>query len=128
MEISIFLAKVIGVIGTLSVLPIIFRYQQSVTLDERMVKNKIFNYLSGFSMIILGTLIVINHSVWTFDWRIVITLIGWALLLKGIGRIFFTEAVIAMLKKKRENTRFIFGEVLFLLVSLYLLYHGFIAR
>jgi hypothetical protein len=127
MEISIFLAKVIGFVSTISAVAVLVRYKKSLALDEEAARNPAVAYFGGFGILILGVLIIVSHSVWSADWRVVITIIGWLVLLKGIGRIFFPDSVGNMIAKKKDNRLFILGEFVVLLVGLYLLYYGFLA-
>lgn len=126
METSIFLARVIGLVGIISTTAVVLRYKESLAFDKEAVKSPLLLYISGFIFLILGALIVVSHSIWVFDWRITITVLGWLVLLKGISRIFFPNAVRRMIEKKKNNRKFILGEVVALLISLYLLYYGFI--
>lgn len=126
METSIFLAKVIGLVSVVSVAAVLIRYKKSLALEEEAAKSPALIYLSGFAFLILGVLLVVSHSVWIFDWRLVITTLGWLVLLKGAGRIFFPSAVKRLIEKKRENRWFIMGEVAVFLIGIYLLYHGFV--
>lgn len=126
METSIFLAKVIGLISVISTTAVMVRYKESLAFDEEAVKSLLFTYTSGFFILILGVLLIVSHSVWVFDWRLVITIMSWLVFLKGVGRIFFPHAVKRLIEKKKENRKFIFGEVAVFLVGLYLLYYGFI--
>ena len=126
METSIFLAKVIGLVSVISTTAVLTRYKESLALEAEAMKNPAATYISGFAFLVLGVLLVVSHSVWTLDWRLVITIMGWLVLLKGIGRIFFPNAVMRLIAKKRDNRKFLMGEVVVLLVGLYLLYYGFI--
>ena len=126
METSIFLARVIGLVSVISTAAVMIRYKESLVLEEEAMKSPLYTYLSGFVFLILGVLLVVSHSVWVFDWRIVITVIGWLVLLKGMGRIFFPNAVRHLVEKKKANRKFIFGEIVLFLIGLYLLYYGFI--
>ena len=126
METSIFLAKVIGLVSVISTTAVMVRYKESLVFDEEAVKRPLFTYISGFVILILGVLIVVSHPVWVLDWRIVITILGWLVLLKGIGRIFFPNAVRLMIERKRDNRWFLLGEVIVFLIGLYLLYHVFL--
>ena len=126
MDTSIFLAKVIGLVSVISTTAVLIHYKKSLALEEEAMKNPAATYLSGFAILILGVLLVVSHSVWTSDWRVVITIMGWLVLLKGVGRIFFPNAVMRLISKKRDNRKFIIGEVVVLLVGLYLLYYGFL--
>lgn len=126
MEISIFLAKVIGLFGAISTLAIIANYKKYVEIENDAIKSPLIAYLSGFVILGIGVLLVVSHQVWSLDWRVIITLTGWLILMKGILRIFFPETVKKLIEKKRKDSRFLFAEVAVLLVSLYLLYQGFI--
>jgi len=126
METSIFLAKIIGLVCVISTAAVMLRYKESLAFEEEAVRSPLFIYMSGFVILILGILLVVSHSVWEFDWRLVITVIGWLVLLKGIGRIFFPHAVKRLIEKKKVNRKFILGEVAVFLIGIYLLYYGYI--
>jgi hypothetical protein len=126
METSIFLARVIGLISVISATAVIVRYKKNLALEKDAVANPGMAALAGYAILILGVLLVVSHSVWTPDWRLVITILGWLVLLKGVGRIFFPEAVKNLIEKKQNDRRFILGEAVMILVGLYLLYYGFI--
>lgn len=126
METSIFLARVIGLVGVISTAAVLARYKESLAFEEKLVKNPANIYVSGFLIVILGVLLLVSHPAWTADWRVVITILGWLVLLKGLMRIFFPEAVRRLIQKKQSNRWFILGEFIMLLVGFYLLYYGFI--
>jgi hypothetical protein len=48
-----------------------------------LVERPPTRYLAGFLALLGGMALVFAHNVWVFDWRLLITLIGWSLLLKG---------------------------------------------
>lgn len=126
MEASIFLARVIGLVGVISAAAVLARYKDSLDFEEKLARNPVHIYVSGFFILILGVLVVVSHPVWTADWRVVITILGWLVLLKGLMRIFFPETVRRLIQKKQSNRWFILGELTMLLVGFYLLYYGFI--
>ena len=126
METSIFLAKVIGLFSVISATAVLVRYKKNLALEKEAVANPGAVALAGYAILILGVLLVVSHSVWTLDWRLVITIFGWLVLLKGVGRIFFPEAIKNLIEKKQHDRRFMIGEVVMIVVGLYLLYYGFI--
>lgn len=67
METSIFLTKVIGLVSVISTAATLIRYKQSLTIEKEAVKSPVISYLAGFRISFLGVLLVVNHSVWTFD-------------------------------------------------------------
>ena len=125
-ETSIFLARVLGLIFVIVTGAVLVKYKKFVDFELQAAKSQLFIFTSGFIFVIVGVLLVVSHSVWTFDWRIVITLLGWALLAKGIGRILFPEAVMRMIEKKQTNRWFIAAEAVAFLIGLYFLYYGFV--
>ncbi|MEP6793498.1 MAG: hypothetical protein ABJB16_04175 [Saprospiraceae bacterium] len=128
METSIYLAQVIGLFGALTTFTIIIRYKFYLSMEEIVAKNPATIYMSGFMFLLLGILVVVSHQVWSMDWRVIITLLGWLLLFKGLMRIIFPQKIIALLLKKLEEKRFIFGEIAVFILSLFLIYQGFIAH
>jgi len=91
MELTIFFAKFWG--WLLVILGAIFLFRKKAVLEEllRLVQDKGFTLLSGYLALTLGLFTVILHNVWVADWRVVITILGWLSLLKGVVRIGFPE-------------------------------------
>jgi len=84
METSLIIAKIIGVIYLAFGLGLIFNrayYKQAFT---KMMEDSTYTILSGFMAIILGFIVVEYHPGSTEDWTIIITIIGWIAIVKGI--------------------------------------------
>lgn len=127
METSIFLARVIGLFSVISTSAILVRYKTFLKMEEEALKNPALIQLSGFLILIVGVLLVVSHQVWTPDWRLVITLIGWLVLFKGILRILFPESIIRLLEKKSSSYWSLLAEGLVFVIGLCLVYQGFFA-
>ncbi len=87
MEIVIFLARFWGslfmILGGLSV---------GAKLLGRIIgytEDKTITISTGYTTFLLGLVTVVLHNVWVWDWRVAITILGWATLLKGIEKIAF---------------------------------------
>ena len=84
METSLFLAKVIGLscfIFGISLLLAKTAYQAAA---KDYINHSGLQLLGGTISLILGVLIIVSHNIWQFDWRVLITIIGWLILIKGI--------------------------------------------
>lgn len=127
MEVSLFLAKAIGLFFFISALAIIVCYKTYLEMEEDAIKSPALIYLSGFFILIVGILLTVSHQIWTQDWRVVITIISWLILFKGILRVFFPKMVKKLIEKKRYPW-FLLAEAVSLLVGLYLMYQGFVAH
>jgi hypothetical protein len=126
MENSIFLAKVIGLFGAISTLTIILRYKRHIVMEQNAAKNPLVIYLSGFLFLMLGSILTVSHPVWTRDWRVVVTILSWLILVKGAIRILYPNTVKKLIEKKISDRRYILAEVVAFFISLYLIYRGFI--
>lgn len=49
--------------------------------------------MSGFAMIAIGGLLVENHNIWVKDWPVLVTIIGWASLIKGVIFVGFPDVI-----------------------------------
>ncbi|MFA6081201.1 MAG: hypothetical protein WC741_02225 [Patescibacteria group bacterium] len=116
MEISIYLARFWGslfiILGLGSVL---------VKFLGRVIKytdDKAITISTGYITFLLGLITVILHNVWIADWRIVVTILGWTTLLKGIEKIAFPDRIHkkAQMFKGRQT---LWGFIIFLIGIFY---------
>ena len=56
---------------------------------EDFEKSPALTYVTGFMTLVLGTLLVSYHNVWVKDWTVLITIVGWMSLFKGVMLIAF---------------------------------------
>lgn len=83
METSIFLAKFWGWYLFLFFVILSFNPTRIKQIFEYL-KDPKFAVLSSFLAIIIGLINILFHNIWEADWRIIITLLGWIALAKGI--------------------------------------------
>jgi hypothetical protein len=103
MEISIFFARFWG-----SLFIILGLSTVGAKFLGRVIKyteDKTITISTGYITFLLGLVAVILHGIWTADWRIAVTLLGWITLFKGITKIAFPERVNkrAQLFKNRQS-------------------------
>lgn len=125
MEQSLLLAKVIGLtlIFTSSALLI---NKKNIDLLFSLYGQTTAIFITGFLETVLGILLVLKHNVWTLDFRVIITIIGWILLVRGVGRIFFPDKSMQMVSKFKKNKTIFTPLLLFVfLIGAYLTYKGF---
>ncbi len=93
MELSILVAKLLAVFyvslgvgaisGKLNVNKLMANFEESPALV----------LMSGFSMILVGGLLVNSHNIWVKDWTVLITLMAWAILIKGVIFLAFPQLI-----------------------------------
>jgi len=111
MDTTVFLAQFWGWVMVITAVVYLMRGRSFLNEFFKMRKDKGFVFLLGWMLFFLGLVTVILHNVWVFDWRIIITLSGWAAIIQGIARVGFpkiTQKVItAVLKNKITHFRII---------------------
>ncbi|MCX6718531.1 MAG: hypothetical protein NTY81_02950 [Candidatus Staskawiczbacteria bacterium] len=81
----------------------------------------------GFVTFIIGIAMVLAHNIWVKDWQVIITIFGWASLLKGLYILFLPKLTIFWIKKL-ENSPFIpFALFIAIFIGLVITYFGFTA-
>ncbi len=91
MEISSFFAQLWGSFFIIFGLLGIITKQLGRTIE--MADNKAFVISTGYITLLMGLVTVILHNVWVADWRIVITILGWLTVIKGIMKVGFPEQI-----------------------------------
>jgi uncharacterized membrane protein HdeD (DUF308 family) len=82
-------------------------------------------FVTGFITIVFGMLLVEYHNIWVKDWTVLITIIGWVSLLKGVMLIIFPQ-IISSYRNWYKNTR-IWG-IFMIVIGLLFGYFGFVDR
>ena len=95
-------------------------------LFEGFVENATILYIGGVMALVIGYLIVAFHNTWTADLSVIITVIGWIALLKGILILIQPKIMIQITKALLKHEKFLKIEsILIIVIGLALSYLGF---
>jgi uncharacterized membrane protein len=126
MDVSIFLAKLLGVYFLIIAFLWAFRREQFQALIKEIIGSRALLTFAGFISLLFGLALVIVHNHWEFDYRLIITLIGYLAVMKGILLISFPHQV----QKLNENViqNWYWYGIIYPLIGAYLTYEGFFKR
>ena len=127
MELSIFIAKIISVIYLSVGLGAVFSADHYRKILDDMFNNAALTYLTGFMAVIIGFLLVHYHNIWVKDWTVLITIIGWLALMKGVMIIGFPKFVLAYSKPIFEGWGFRIFPYITIFMGLLFGYFGFLS-
>ncbi|MBY0292429.1 MAG: hypothetical protein K2W92_03985 [Alphaproteobacteria bacterium] len=126
MDISIFLAKAIGFYYIIMSLSFFIKKRKLKLQIINIMNNPALMLVTSFIALIMGILIVVSHNIWTEDWRVIITIVGWMVLIKGINIILFPEFLVNMSIKWIQNNIFYYTTFSFVfLIGTILIYYGY---
>jgi len=101
MDISIFFARLWGSYFVIFGALFIITNQLGRTIE--MTDDKPFVISTGYITLLMGIVTVILHNLWVADWRIVITILAWSTVIKGIMKIGFPEHIHKQAQRFKKN-------------------------
>lgn len=126
MELSIFLAKVIGWYFVITSVFTLTRQDAMKSLIGDIIAERALMFFIAVVTLILGLLLVLSHNVWLMGWPVMITIVAWLVLIAGLIRLFAPEYSIKMAQWWLRNPAyFITVTVICLLLGIYLLYMAY---
>ncbi|MBU0636400.1 hypothetical protein KKE06_05225 [Candidatus Micrarchaeota archaeon] len=91
LDISLILARFLG--GFFLIFGLLFILTRQLGKTIEMTEDKSFVIATGYITLLMGLGTVVLHNLWVADWRIIITLLGWFTLIKGILKVGFPEVI-----------------------------------
>ena len=119
-----YLSKLLGYYSVLVSLSMILHKQATVAIFSRLAAHAGAPFAIGLILIAVGLAMILAHNVWFGGaLPVVVTLIGWWSLIKGLLCLFLPVGVIAGLMGGPLYTQYFYvSPVISLLVGLYLIY------
>lgn len=121
---SIILAKILGIyflaIGLSFVInPDLFKHY------ARLIKDEGFMMLGAIIALLFGATIISLHNIWSFEWTVIITILGWWSLIKGFGIMAYPDFIKYFSFVFNRPEAFYRGlGLLWVAVGLFMAYHG----
>lgn len=123
---AIFIAKILGPLYLVASLSFLLRSKDLLKIYHESVKSPAIMYMGGFVSLVLGLLLVNAYNVWAADWTVIVTVMGWAALLKGLMLIFIPETGVKWSDAFLKNKSILRGSMgLVLLLGIYLTYMAY---
>ena len=124
MELSMFLAKLLGLYMLIVAVELMARRHEFEGAVRDFASSKGLIVFSGSVSLILGLAIAIGHPIYEFNFRGLITLIGYLLILRGMWRMAFPSRL-----QKKMFACFHQGYkecvIILVIIGIYLTYTGF---
>lgn len=125
MDITTVLVQFFGVVFTVFGLSMVINKKGMAAAFAEMVQNRSFFWLAGFFTVVLGAALVALNNVWTSGWTLLVTIIGWLVLIKGAFILFLPKTAEKFYKKYTTDDLLAFYGVVAFIIGLVFLYWGF---
>jgi hypothetical protein len=125
---SVFLARLLGPALLIVGIGILLNQRYYRGMTNEFVASRPLFYLASIIGVIAGLAIVLVHNVWTLNWRVLITLLGWINLIRGALSILLPEQSFAYGGRMMAGKHMpMIAAVIALLIGLVLSYFGYLA-
>jgi hypothetical protein len=128
---TIFLSRLIGLYCILVALSMITRRQATLESVTAILHNPSMIFIVGIITLAGGLAMVLAHNIWSGGaLAVVVTLVGWIALIKGLFFLFLPSEVEAgfFLQQLHYQELFYFYGAVSLVLGVYLTYGGFTSR
>jgi hypothetical protein len=120
MEITLLVAKVLGVYLIVSGLFLLFRGKTVPHLLQDFFGHPAFVYLTGAILLFLSTTYLLDNNTWDGTWRSVITVFMWLVFIKGAAYMLVPEVLHRTVTKRMMGMLNVYGIITVIAgVSLY---------
>jgi hypothetical protein len=126
MALSIFLGRVLGLYLIIVGFFYLFRRALIQKIAVQIFENEAFIIITAIISLIIGLLIVVGHNVWEWKWTLIVTLLGYLSLIKGLTRLFIPSRTDKkMIMKALAKNNPIYIGLFCLIIGFLLTYEGF---
>ena len=109
MQTSIFIARLLGPVLLVAGIAMLINRKQLDAIVAEVLRSPLLLLLLGIIDFTVGLAIVLAHNLWVADWRLIITLLGWLLMVRGAVRMLIPEHAKALATKLLKDSRVIGG-------------------
>ena len=108
MDASILLARLLGPLFLAAGAGLLINQEHYRQMLQRFLTDTALYYFSGTLALTAGVAILLFHNLWVADWRVLLTVIGWLSVAKGLTRLLLPKAGLRLVGKL-ESPAFIRG-------------------
>ena len=129
MQTAIFIAKVFGLSYLIIGVGFLLNRKAFQKVMGDFSKNAALVFYGGIIALVIGIVIILTHNVWAANWTVLVTIIGWLGLIKGIWIIVFPNSVSKFMETYHRNENLLVIHAIGALIfGAVLTYFGFFAR
>jgi len=126
MQTSIFLARLLAPVLVILGASLVMHRTLYTAMANEFIASPAMLFLAGAIALTGGVAMVLVHNVWVADWRVIITLLGWLMVLAGIVRLLLPEFVKRLGRDMLKSERpILFAGIGWIIIGAVLGYAGY---
>ena len=125
MDVSIFLSQFFGVLLIVKGIFLLIKRKDMPAMIRGLTSNVATLSVIGLWTFGMGLLLVLFHNVWESSWRVILTILGWTVLLKGLALAFMPNVMMSWAGFWNRQSTLVVAGIITLIIGIYLAYQGF---
>lgn len=125
MELSTLLGQVFGIYMVVGGAAMLLRGKELIGVVKEFISGKADMFFFGAVALLFGLFIVLQHNIWDGTWRVWVTIMGWAALVKGGSLMLFPSFLKNMSKFFTKPGIYNLAGLLWVVIGAYLVYQTF---
>lgn len=126
MELTILLSKILGVYMLIAGLAVLMNRRHLMAGIVAMAKERFAQIMAGIIALLFGLVLVNIHNDWSTLPASIVSLIGWAALVKGLFYLFMPEkGLTKLMHALTERSWYLIDGIVILVAGLYLAGYGY---
>jgi len=103
MELSVLVARIAAVIFATGGIAVLMGRLDFSEIAEDFRESPALTFIAGSLGVITGLVLVGYHNLWVGNWTVLVTIIGWIVLLGGLSVVIFPQSLVFMGKYYRHS-------------------------
>jgi hypothetical protein len=126
MQPVVFIARVVGPLFVVLGVGTLLNQTLYADMIGEAALAPVLIYLSGVLAFTAGVAMLNGYHAWTFDWRIIITILGWVLVIAGIVRIVLPAVTaVAAIALYSRGPAMLIVSIVVLVLGIFLSFQGY---
>ena len=127
MDLSIFVAQVAAIVYLAIGVGILVDKKYYDKVFDSLMKDMTAMYLGGFVALLAGYSLVTFHNDWVKSWEVLVTILGWLALIKGVMLLAFPSTFLSVVKPWVKSKNLSGMAAVAVVLGLVFGYFGFVA-
>ena len=126
---AVWIARLIGPVFVAIGLGVVLNRTFYAAAVGEAVRSPVLIYLSGIAALVAGLAVLNGYRAWNADWRVIVTILGWLMVIGGVLRIVLPRITTSIATTLYSGTiaLAIVGVIVFI-VGAYLSFEGYRAK
>lgn len=122
------IAKIVGIVAIIKGIAFVLKSKEMHKMMKDLVSNRAIIFIIAAVELIIGLFIVINHNIWVNSWVVIVTILGWLMIIEGTSFLLLSKNMVTKFVEVFDKERiYLAGGVLAIVAGALLTYVSFSA-